>query len=277
MILFKIKNVFFKRYVKLEIIADNFTVSNSLIFQKLKNRDKKFFLEFFEKIAEIADFIDINLGQLKKEIKDIVDFIFKILYEVHEFRIVLDSVNLDTIKYAVACCKDTPILNALSIDPFKIENILPIAKEYNTEIISLIMDSRVPVTLDEKIFLTLELVNQCSEYGIPCSKIIVDPVAAPLGWEKGGEYNKNNLEYLEIVKQAVSEDIRTVMGFSNITTGATGNRSVKKLDAYYLAMSYAKNIDYALVNVFDRNIIDVLNFINVIDNKRIFSAAQFNG
>ena len=167
-------------------------------------------------------------------------------------------------------------MNALSFDNYKIDNILPIAKINNLEIIALAMDSIVPLAIEEKISLTLNMINIFNENGIPDSNIILDPVVAPLGWDNGSVLNKNNLEYLSLVKEAVSNEIRTVMGFSNLTTGATGGRSVKKLDSYYLAMAYMKNLDYALINVFNKNMINTINFIQVLEGNIIFSPAQFD-
>ncbi len=261
---------------KLNIIADNFTLSNPVILSKLQQRDKKYFYDFFEKILKTTDIIDVNLGQFKKNIRETIEFVFNLIYEIHDFTIIIDSVNPDIINYAISHCSKPPVLNSISFDSKKFEQILPIAKENNLEIIALVMDKRVPLTLDEKIALTLDIVNVCNEYGISTEKIIVDPVVVPLGWDNGTVYNANNLEYLKFVKDAVASDLRTVCGLSNLTTGATGIKSVKKLDAFYLAMAYMNNLDFALVNVFNRDITNVFGFIKILENKEIFTSAIFD-
>ena len=203
--------------------------------------------------------------------------IFKILYEVNNFKVVIDTINLTAIEECLKYCKDKPILNSFSKDDYKISKLLPLAAKEEIDIVALVMDNRVPLTIDEKITLSIELVTIFNNYGIKNNQIILDPVVAPLGWENGAIYNKNNLEFLTLVKDAISYDIRTMMGLSNLTTGSTGaDRSVKKLDSFYLSMAYVKGLDFALVNIFDRDIINSLNFIKVLENNTIFTPSQFN-
>ena len=259
------------------VVADNLTISNPVIYKNLTEKNKKFFYEFFEKCSSISDYVDINLGQVKKQVSEIVQFIFEILYEVNNFKIIIDTINPLAIEECLKYCKDKPILNSFSKDEYKISKLLPLAVKEGLDIVALVMDSRVPLTVDEKMMLAMELVTIFNDYGIKNNQIILDPVVAPLGWENGAIYNKNNLEFLALVKEAISYEIRTMLGLSNLTTGSTGvDRSVKKLDSFYLSMAYIKGLDFALVNIFDKDIIKSLNFIKVLENKTIFTPSQFN-
>ncbi len=259
------------------VVADNLTVSNPVIYKNLTEKNRKYFYDFFEKCSQISDYIDINLGQIKKHVPEIVKFIFEILYEVDNFKIIIDTINLTAIQECLKYCKDKPILNSFSKDEYKLSLLLPLAVKENLDIVALVMDNRVPLTVDEKITLAMELVTIFNDYGIKNNQIILDPVVAPLGWENGAVYNKNNLEFLALIKEAISFEIRTMLGLSNLTTGSTGvNRSVKKLDSLYLSMAYMKGLDFALVNIFDKDIMKSLNFIKVLENKTIFTPSQFN-
>ncbi len=259
------------------IVADNLTLSNPTILHNLKEKNKKFFYKFFENCQKFSDYIDINLGQTKKDISEIIKFIFKTLNEVGEFEIVIDTVNRDSIIECLKYCKNPPILNSFSKDEKKFQEIIPIAVENNLEVVALIMDNHIPLTVDEKIILATEIVNVFTEAGIPFSKIILDPIVAPLGWENSSIYNQSNLEFISMVKDAISPDIRTMMGFSNLTTGSTGkNRSVKKLDSIYMAMAFSRGIDFSLINIFDVNMQNCINFIKILNNNLIFSPSMFN-
>jgi len=258
------------------IVADNFTVSNPLILEKLKNKDEAFFRNFFKDISKITNTIDLNLGQIKKEYKDIVKFIFQILNSEFDFNIIIDTINADIIKESLKYCKKSPIINALSMDEDKINKILPIVAENNLSVVALVMSKFIPKTLEEKINLAMEIVEKITEKGVGYDKIILDPVVAPLGWEDGEIYNKNNLEFIKIIKDVFPEKVKTMMGFSNLTTGAVGkNRSVKILDAYYMAMCFMNGLDYALVNVKSPHIKRLIDFIDVLNSKKIFSPSLF--
>ncbi len=262
----------------MKIIADNFTISNPVIFEKLKKFDEKFFLDFFQKIVKITDLIDINLGQHKKNIKEIVKFIFEIINSFDKnLTIFIDTVNKDTILECLKYCKNPPILNALSYDETKLSNILPIAVEHNLKVVALLIDKSVPLALEDKINLGLKLIDKISSSGIPIENIIIDPVVAPLGWDNGPKYNYNNLELLKLKDEIFPSEINTMMGISNLTTGSTGrSRAVKKIDSYYLAMAYSYNLDYALINVFNKELINFYSFTKILEDNLIFSPAMFS-
>ena len=262
----------------MKIVADNFTVSNPQILENLKNFNEKFFEDFFSKILNKTTLIDLNFGQIRKNIKDYVKFIFEIFNSFDkEITFFIDTVNPDTIQECLKYCNTPPVLNAISFDEFKLNNILPIAVENNFKIVALLIEKRVPLTLDEKITLALNLIDEITERGLDIENIIIDPVVAPLGWENGAQYNFNNLELLRMKNEIFPESIEIMMGISNLTTGSTGkNRSAKKIDAYYLSMAYSLGLDYALINVFNKNLQNLISFIKILEENLIFSPGMFN-
>ncbi len=260
----------------MQVIADNLTISNPVIANSIKNRDKNFFYPLFKRAEEEGYLVDVNLGQLKRDIPDVVKFLFGLINEFKDIKIVIDTINPTTIEEILKYCQTPPILNAFSKDDFKLKELLPIAVKNELDIVALVMDKSIPLTVDEKINLAIELVDIFTQNGVPYSKIILDPVVAPIGWENGAMYNRNNLEFLKLVKEAISPDIRSMMGLSNLTTGSTGkDRSVRKLDSLYLAMAYCNSLDYALVNINDPEIVNAITFLNILEDKTIFTPSLF--
>jgi len=262
----------------MKIVADNFTVSTPQILENLKNFNEKFFEKFFSKILKLTKFIDLNFGQIKKNITDYVKFIFEILNSFDtDFTIFIDTVNIVTINECLKYCRNKPVLNAISYDKYKLENILPVAIENDLKIVALLIDKKVPSTLDDKITLGLNLIDEITNKGLNTKNIIIDPVVVPIGWDNGPMYNYNNLEFIKMKKEIFSEDIKIMMGISNLTTGATGkNKSVNKIDAYYLSMAYSLGLDYALINVFNKNLQNLISFIKILEENLIFSPGMFN-
>ena len=261
----------------MKIVADNFTVSNPIILNNLESFNEKFFTDFFEKILRITTLIDLNFGQLKRNINDYVRFIFDIIYSFNkDVKIFIDTVNVNTIEECLKYCKTEPVLNAISYDKYKLNNILPIAVNNNLEIVALLIEKNVPLTLDDKINLAIKLIDKISNSGLDLNKIILDPVVAPLGWENGAMYNFNNLEFLKIKNEIFDFNLKFMMGISNLTTGSTGHRkTVKKIDAYYLSMAYALGLDYALINVFNKDLMFLNSFIKILEENLIFSPEMF--
>ncbi len=262
----------------MKIVADNFTLSNPKIFENLEKFNEKFFLNFFIEISKQTTFIDLNLGQLHKKSEEKIKFIFSILNSINkEFTVFIDTVKPSLIELCIKYSNFPIVLNSLSYNEEKLKKILPIAKEGKFPVVALIIDRNVPKTLEEKIELAMKIIDKLISNSIDEENIILDPVVVPLGWDNGPEYNKNNLEFLKLKNEVFSEKIKTMMGISNLTTGSMGkNKSVKKVDAYYLSMAYSLGLDYSLINVFNENLIQLLNFIKILEENLIFSPLMFN-
>jgi len=261
----------------MKIVADNFTVSNPEIQKNLYKFNHEYFYNFFNKILKTTTLIDLNLGQIRKNLNDLIKFIFEILNSFNrELTIFIDTVNITAIEICLKYSKNPPILNSLSFDRMKIDNILPIAVENNLKVVCLIIEKNIPLTVEEKIELTYKIIEEFTKRGLKEENIILDPVVVPLGWENGPQYNLNNLEFLKIKNDAFSENIETMMGISNLTTRSVGKTlSVKKLDTYYLSMAYSLGLNYALMNVFNRELLNLVKFIDILENNKIFTSAMF--
>ena len=98
-----------------------------------------------------VDFIDLNIGPARKGGAELMEWIVKTVQEVTDLPLLLDTTNAAALAAGLKIAKNPVIINGFSLEPRKIEAILPLAKTFDTDIIGFLLDSRsrVPVATAE--------------------------------------------------------------------------------------------------------------------------------
>jgi 5-methyltetrahydrofolate corrinoid/iron sulfur protein methyltransferase len=106
-----------------------------------------------------ATLIDINPGYLSRRNEDRMEFLVEAVQEVTSARLVLDNPKARILERGLHACRQSPVLNALSLEHEKLNEILPLAAHHGTGLVLLLMDQKsvTPRTVEEKVSLALEL------------------------------------------------------------------------------------------------------------------------
>lgn len=223
-----------------------------------------------------AQYIDVNLGPIKREKEKIVAFFVNTIETASHLKIFIDSTDYEVIEIAINVASRKPIINGFSMEEKKIKSILPLAKKYGCQIVGLVMsDAYIPNNLDDKILLSEQMIKEVEKTGLSREQLILDPIVAPLGWADGVNHNIANIEFVRVAKQLFGENIKTMCGLSNLTTRSAKGSNKGLLQSYYLSMLYGAGIDMVMLNVFDTALMHTVKFIKTLDEKRIFSFDEF--
>ena len=110
-------------------------------------------VDFIQNLAKVqvdagADYLDVNAGTLPdKEPADLV-WLIETVQAVTDTPLCLDSANPLALKAGFEVVNKKPIVNSLSGEKDRIENVLPLACKAQTELIVLALDdSGIPKTL----------------------------------------------------------------------------------------------------------------------------------
>ena len=87
-----------------------------------------------------ATLIDINPGYLSRRNEDRMEFLVEAVQEVTSARLVLDSPKARILERGLHACRQSPVLNALSLEHEKLNEILPLAAQHGTGLVLLLMD-----------------------------------------------------------------------------------------------------------------------------------------
>lgn len=261
----------------LKIIAENlqpFEKKAKLIFEG----NQEALINFLHEIeVKGATSIDVNLGPIRKNKKDVVKFFLQNIEKFSNLEIFLDSADPEVIKYGLEFATKKIVINGFSLEERKLKEILPLAAYYKVDIVGLIMTgSFIPSTLEEKLLLAEEMIYHAEQNGIDRSQIILDPVVIPLGWENGTISAKSNIEFIKHLPSMFGPEIRTIVGLSNLTTKAAGGKAKEFFQSIYLSMLYDAGLSMVMLDIFNETIMSAIKFIDTLEGKRIFSFAEFS-
>jgi 5-methyltetrahydrofolate corrinoid/iron sulfur protein methyltransferase len=255
-------------------VADNLNIINPIVAKALEERNSlplKKIAGSCKKANAYA--MDINLGPLKQNAKEVMTFVIEAVQDTFGGRLLLDSVQAEVLEAGIAACKQPPIINGFSLEEVKVTSILPLAAKYQTEIIGFLINKKgqVPLSAEERLEVASQLVAKTEESGVPMERLIIDPVLIPLTWQDGTRYNRELLEVLHLLPQLLDRPIRTIAGLSNLGAGSPDKAARTRVEANFILMLAVAKLDFILMNVMQKSNLDTLNLSQLLLGEKVFT------
>jgi 5-methyltetrahydrofolate corrinoid/iron sulfur protein methyltransferase len=248
------------------IIGENIHIISDKVKTALAERDAAFFRK--SALAQVeagAQALDINLGPRKKDGEEVFPWMVRVLEEVTDVPLSLDSTNLAGIEAGLkAVTKAQPIINSVSAEEERLDAVPLVAKKYNAKLIALTMaKSGIPVSADERVNIAIErLIPRLVEIDYPVSDLIIDPLVLTVSGCQ--EYAPELIEAVRTL-QVVWEPAPAIsVGLSNASNGVpAGNRSL--INRVYLAMLMGAGLKMMIADPFDKAQNEVIRIIEQRD------------
>lgn len=260
------------------LTADNFQLTHPAVAMAVAQRDST---ALQKQIAQLvtagAEAIDINTGPLNRHGDEQMVFCIKAAAAATDRPLVIDTVNSQAIRAALTVgVSNRLILNGFSLEPAKLECILPLAVEFDVEIIGYLLDeqSRVPTSLEEKLEVAMALYEQALAAGLRPEQLIIDPVVAPLSWQDAGRHNRALLDVLQLLPDMLGYAVKTAAGLSNLTTGTVVRRHKELLEQAFIPMLASHGLSILLVNMNHRRSVDMARLSSWLLNEGVFAWRQ---
>ena len=201
------------------IIGENIHVVSPSVARAIEERDAKFFQDMAVRQVDAgASAVDLNIGPQKREGEEILPWLVQKVEEVVDVPLVFDTTNLDAIRAACkVVSKAQPIINSVSAKEESLEAVPLVAKEYNTRLIGLTMESgMIPVGADERVTIAIEkLIPRMLEIGFPMEDFIIDPLVLTVSGCQ--EYCPPFIDAVRMLKVAWDPAPKTNAGLSNVS------------------------------------------------------------
>lgn len=189
-----------------------------------------------------AKILDVNMGMNGIDEKEMM---LRTIYEVTstvDAPLCIDSSYVDVIEEALRIYPGRALINSISLESEKIEQLLPIAKKYGAMFILLpLSDAGLPKDCEEKHAIIREILARAEAIGLGKEDIVVDGLVATVGANPNAalecfatfSYCRNELE------------LPTVCGLSNISFGLPERTYV---NTAFLTMAIANGLTMAIAN-----------------------------
>ena len=258
----------------MKIIADNLRITKTDIQNALNTSDPGAIHDLVTQCEQKGAFaIDVNTGPLTKDPENKMTFFIEAVQSVTNLPVVIDTSNPAAMKAGLEAADNKAVINGFSLEPRKLEKILPLAKEYDADIIGFLLysDSMVPKDVSSRCEIALELFEHVEAAGIAKEKLIIDPVVPPLAWEDGIIQARAVLEVIRTLPDLLGFPVKTIAGISNLTTGSKNQKKKNLVEQSYLAMLASAGLDYVLMDVLNNDTFNTAIVSDLFTKEDIFS------
>ncbi len=247
------------------IIGESINGTISKVGQAILARDDQFLRELARIQCECgAQVLDVNAGVAGgNEIEDL-PWVVEVVQKEVSLPLMLDSANPEALKAALKVYQNTepPILNSISGEESKWDQLFPAVVEKKHKVVVLLMDDRsIPKTLEERLDIAKRLFRKLTEAGLPPNYIYFDILVLSVAVEPDA-----GLVTLETIKamRALFPESHIICGISNISMGLPGRRLINRT---FLSMAMYAGLDTLLVDVRDKALMSSIYASKILTNQ----------
>jgi 5-methyltetrahydrofolate corrinoid/iron sulfur protein methyltransferase len=249
------------------IIGENIHIISPKVKKALAERDAEFFKTLAIKQVEAgASAVDLNLGRQKNEWEEVFPWMTKIVQDVVDVPLCIDSTNIEGIEAALKIInKARPIINSTSAEEERLEKVPLLAKKYDAQLIALTLKKEgIPVGADERVNIALEyLIPRAMEVGIEMPDLIIDPLVLTVSGCQ--EYCPELIEAVRTIKYAGDPPPSISVGLSNVSNSVP-EETRPILNRVYCAMLMGAGLEMMIADPLDEKQNEVIRIIEERDD-----------
>lgn len=197
-------------------------------------------------VAAGATMLDINAGVTAVDPNltepPLMVETLKIVQELVDVPLSIDSSVSSAIKAGLEVAKGRPLVNSVTGEVEKLEEILPLIKKYDVPVVAISNDETgISEDPDVRFEVAKKIVEHAADYGIKPQDIVVDPLVMPIG-----AMGTAGLQVFALVRRLRDElGVNTVCGLSNISFGLPHRHGI---NASFIPMVIASGMTSAIMN-----------------------------
>ncbi|MCL1993883.1 MAG: methyltetrahydrofolate cobalamin methyltransferase [Spirochaetes bacterium] len=197
-----------------------------------------------------ATYIDVNAGMFLHDEPERVQWLVETIQSAVSTPLCIDSPRATAIEAGCKYNKNgKPIINSLTDEKERYDEILPIVLKYNTGIVALCMDDNgMPEDAEGRIRIGERLINKLAKEGVKHEDIYIDPLVRPIG--TGSHYGLAAIETIRTIKKNFPE-VHIACGLSNVSFGLPNRKLINQT---FLVAAIAAGMDGAILDPLDKKI-----------------------
>ncbi|AXH97462.1 dihydropteroate synthase [Ornithinimicrobium avium] len=210
-------------------------------------------------VAGGADVLDVNMGVPLTDEAELLEKAVLLVQSLTDLPLCIDSSVVEALEAGLAAYQGRALVNSVTAEDERLEQILPLVKKYDAAVIALPNDAdEIPMEAGKRIELVAKIVRVATEeYGIPLEDIVIDPLAMPIGAD--GSVGRSALETLSVVRDRWG--LNTTCGASNVSFGMPGRPTI---GATWLPMAMTAGLTSAIMDSRTRQVVDAVRAADVL-------------
>ncbi len=234
----------------MKIIGEKINGTRKLVGKAIAERDAEFIQNLAKRQIEGgAHWLDVNAGTAPdREAADLI-WLVGLVQQVSDAPLCLDSANPDALRAAMQHVTKTPMINSISGEQNRLNNILPIVAEHGCQVIALCMDDKgIPPTVEGRIQVMDKVIAEARRAGVPDDKVYIDPLAMTIATNtEAARITFNTMRAL----RTQFPQAHISCGLSNVSFGLPVRSLINRT---FLILALDAGMDTAIIDPNDREL-----------------------
>ncbi|MFM1758275.1 MAG: hypothetical protein RL193_852 [Actinomycetota bacterium] len=170
-----------------------------------------------------ADMLDVNMGIPLTDEADLMRQAIKMIQDLTDLPICIDSSVLEALEAGLQTYQGRALVNSTTGEDDRLDHILPLIKKYDASVIALPNDeTEIPMTVVDRLKITEKILRACDKHGISHDRIVIDPLAMPIG----AEPQAGNLFFETVHEIKTRWGLNMTCGASNVSFGMPNRHAI---------------------------------------------------
>jgi cobalamin-dependent methionine synthase I len=234
----------------MKIIGEKINGTRKRVAKAIAERDAGYIKELALQQTEAgANWLDVNAGTHPNQEPDDLVWLIENIQSVVDTPLCLDSANPGALSTAIRAVDQTPMINSISGESERLNNILPFVAEHGCEVIALAMDEvKIPETSEKRLAVVHQVLEATRAAGIPDEKVYVDPLVMTISTNI-----QNGLIFFDTLRavRAAYPQVHLIAGLSNISFGLPARSYINRA---FLTLALQEGLDCAIIDPLDQEL-----------------------
>ncbi len=210
-------------------------------------------------VAGGAHVLDVNMGVPLTDEAELLTKAIRLVQSLTDLPICIDSSVVEALEAGLAAYEGRALVNSVTAEDERMEQILPLVKRYDAAVIALPNDAdEIPMEAGKRLELTRKIVDVATnEYGIATEDILIDPLAMPVGADTSVAAT-----FFQTVRGIRDEHgLNMTCGASNTSFGMPDRHA---LGAAFLPMAMAAGLTSAIMDARTPQVVDAVRAADLL-------------
>jgi cobalamin-dependent methionine synthase I len=236
------------------IIGEKINGTRKMVGKAIRDRDTELIQTLaMAQVNGGADYLDVNAGTLPHEEPLDMTWLVETVQAVTNVRLCLDSPNPQALLSGIEAAGRLPMINSVSGERIRLEQVLPIAYEHRTDLVLLALDDKgIPETPEERLHIVDRLVSKAREGGLKDNQLFVDPLITTIATK--ADSGRTALLTIREIRERFPR-VHIICGLSNISFGQPARTLINQA---FAALAMEAGLDSAIMDPADQGLRNII-------------------
>ncbi len=214
-----------------------------LLAEEMKNGDfSRVEADALAQVAAGAHMLDVNAGIPLADEPALLARAVQLVQSITDVPLSIDSSIIEALEAGLSVYQGKALVNSVTGEDEQMERVLPLVAKYGAAVVAISNDETgISEDPDVRFEVARKIVNRASDYGIPASDIVVDPLVMPIG-----AMGTAGQQVFKLLRRLVGElEVNTTCGASNVSFGLPNRNAIT---GTFLTMAIANGMTSAIMN-----------------------------